>query len=280
MNNSLIPYNNPDKIYDGYIFDLDGTIYLGGEILPGVLPLMERLRAARREIIFLSNNPTRDHSQYLEKLHALGIEALGHEVITTVDTTTDWITRNAPDAVVFPIAEAPLVRKLQERGIRISEDPRLIDIVVASYDRSLTWKKLQIAFEAIWYHRRARLIATNPDRFCPFPEGRGEVDAGAVIAALEHVCGTPLEVNCGKPGKVMIDTILASRDIPRDRWLLIGDRLSTDIRMGLDSDIDTALVFTGETSREMLAQTTVAQKPRWNVERIDHIFPGHVQSSS
>ncbi len=278
MNSTLLPFKLPDRIYGGYIFDLDGTIYLGGEVLPGVLTLMRSLRSARREIVFLSNNPTRDHGQYLEKLRALGIDAQSKEVITTVDTTSDWILRNAPGAVVFPIAEEPLIRGLQKRGIEISEDPGRIDIVVASYDRTLTWKKLQIAFEAIWYHRRARLIATNPDRFCPFPEGRGEVDAGAVIAALEHVCGTTVEVNCGKPGNVMIDTILASRKLSRDQWLLTGDRLSTDIQMGINSDIDTALVFTGETSREMLAQTPTVQRPQWNVERIDQIFPRHVQS--
>jgi ribonucleotide monophosphatase NagD (HAD superfamily) len=97
-------------------------------------------------------------------------------------TTTRWLLAHHPDAVVYPIAEAPLRRAFESAGIRMSEDPAEIDIVVASYDRTFTYEKLQKAFDAIWFHRRARLIATNPDRYCPFPGGRGEPDCAAIVA--------------------------------------------------------------------------------------------------
>ncbi|MFW5828251.1 MAG: HAD-IIA family hydrolase, partial [Alkalispirochaeta sp.] len=174
----------PNRDYDGYIFDLDGTIYLGGELLPGARELVERLRALGKRVVFLSNNPTRNVEAYSEKLAKMGLPTPPEEIVTTVYTTTQWILQNAPEAVVFPISEEPLIRSLTEAGITISDDPEKIDIVVASYDRTLTWRKLQTAFEAIWYHKRARMICTNPDLYCPFPGGRGEVDAGAVIAAL------------------------------------------------------------------------------------------------
>lgn len=265
----------PDRIYDGYIFDLDGTIYLGTELLPGAHRLVETLRAMDRRVVFLTNNPTRDVTMYAEKLTAMGLPTREEEIITTVFTTTQWILQNAPDAVVYPIAEEPLIRSLRSAGIAISDDPTKIDIVVASYDRTLTWQKLQIAFEALWYHKRARLIATNPDLYCPFPGGRGEVDAGAVIAALEHVTGCTLEVNCGKPSPVMLTTIMRAMNLPADRCVTTGDRLYTEIRMGISCGMDTAVVLTGETTQEMLEESPAEDHPRWVLERIDHLLPDH-----
>ncbi len=100
-----------------------------------------------------------------------------------------WLSQNHPDATVFPISEKPLKRALKEASIRISEREEEIDIVVASYDRTFDYHKLQIAFDAIWYHKRARLVTTNPDRYCPFPGGRGEPDAAAIVAAIEACTG-------------------------------------------------------------------------------------------
>jgi HAD superfamily hydrolase (TIGR01450 family) len=271
LSESLI--KTPDRLYDGYIFDLDGTIYLGKELLPGARRLVLKLRDLGKRVVFLSNNPTRDVNQYAEKLTNFGLPTPPEEIITTVFTTTQWILQNAPDAVVYPISEEPLIRSLKANGIAISEDPTKIDIVIASYDRTLTWKKLQIAFEAIWFHKRARLIATNPDLFCPFPGGRGEVDAGAVIAALEHVTGTQLEVNCGKPSPVMLRTIMKAIGLNVDQCLTTGDRLYTEIKMGIQSGMDTALVFTGETSPEILADYPEEGRPTYVLDRIDRLMP-------
>ena len=263
----------PDRLYDGYIFDLDGTIYLGKELLPGAKRLVLKLRELGKRVVFLSNNPTRDVTMYAEKLERFGLPTPPEEIITTVFTTTQWLLQNAPEAVVYPISEEPLIRSLKENGITISDDPARIDIVIASYDRTLTWKKLQVAFEAIWFHKRARLIATNPDLFCPFPGGRGEVDAGAVIAALEHVTGTKLEVNCGKPSPVMLNTIMNAIGLDNHQCVTTGDRLYTEIRMGIESGMDTALVFTGETSPEMLADYHEEGRPTYALDRIDRLIP-------
>ena len=198
----------PQRMYDGYIFDLDGTIYLGSALLPGAYGLITKLRELGKRVVFLSNNPTRDVADVRGQADQAGAADTREEIVTTVFTTTQWILQNAPDAVVYPISEEPLIRSLREAGIKISENPEEIDIVIASYDRTLTWKKLQIGFEAMWYHRRAKLICTNADHFCPFPGGRGEVDAGAVVSALEDATQMKLAVNCGKPSPVMLDTIM------------------------------------------------------------------------
>lgn len=263
----------PDHLFEGYIFDLDGTIYLGSALLPGAYRLIIKLRELGKRLVFLSNNPTRDVQMYVDKLTRLGLPTPPEEIVTTVFTTTQWLLQNAPDAVVYPISEEPLIRSLRDAGIKISENPEEIDIVIASYDRTLTWKKLQVAFEAIWYHKRARLICTNADHFCPLPGGRGEVDAGAVIAALEDATGAKLEVNCGKPSPVMLDTIMNVMKLKPTQCITTGDRLYTEIKMGIDSGMHTAVVFTGETSPEILAGWPAEGQPTYALDRIDRLIP-------
>src|SRR5215203_7171116 len=198
----------PGRLYEGYVFDLDGTIYLGDELLPGAKRLILKLRELGRRVIFISNNPTKDPKMYAEKLGTLGLETLASEIVNTVVTMTGWLLRNYPEATVFPISEEPLKNSLSEAGIRMSQDPEEIDIVIASYDRGFDYRKLQIAFDAIWFYKRAMLVTTNPDRYCPLPGGRGEPDAAAIVAAIEACTGTKCQVNVGKHDPIMLETII------------------------------------------------------------------------
>jgi HAD superfamily hydrolase (TIGR01450 family) len=263
----------PDRLYAAYIFDLDGTIYLGDDLLPGARGLVEALRDRGRPVRFVSNNPTRDPGQYADKLARLGLPTPVEEIVNTVVTMTRWLVDNHPDAVVFPIAEAPLKRALANAGIRTSEDPAEIDIVVSSYDRGFDYRKLQIAFDAIRVHRRATLVATNPDRFCPLPGGRGEPDCAAVTAAIEACTGTACKAVLGKPDGTMLATALRGLDVAPVDCLVVGDRLATDIRMGLDAGTATALVLTGDTTRAELDGLDAADAPAFVVERIDALLP-------
>jgi HAD superfamily hydrolase (TIGR01450 family) len=263
----------PERLYGGYVFDLDGTVYLGDELLPGAGRLLARLRELDRRVVFVSNNPTRDPEMYAEKLRRLGVEASVAEILNTVVTMTRWLRRNHPDATVFPIAEAPLHRALASAGIRTSDRPEEIDLVVASYDRGFDYRKLQIAFDAIWYHRRARLVATNLDRWCPFPGGRGEPDAGAIVAAIEACTGATCEVNAGKPDPLMLEAALELLGLDAGDCLMVGDRLYTDIRMARAAGMPSAVVLTGETTPELLAATPPGDRPTWVLDRIDRLLP-------
>jgi HAD superfamily hydrolase (TIGR01450 family) len=263
----------PDRLYEAYILDLDGTVYLGDGLLPGAARLVRHLRGQGRPVRFVSNNPTRDPRQYAEKLTRLGLPTTAGEVVTTVAAMTRWILSHHPGATVFPIGEAPLVRALAGAGIRMSEDPAAIDLAIASYDRGFDYRKLQIAFDAIWFHRRARLVATNPDRFCPLPGGRGEPDAAAVIAAIEACTGTRCEANVGKPNPAMLEAALAGLEVAPADCALAGDRVATDIRMALDARMDAALVLTGDTHREDLDRLEPAEAPTFVLDRIDQLLP-------
>jgi HAD superfamily hydrolase (TIGR01450 family) len=263
----------PDRLYRAYAFDLDGTIYLGDHLLPGARRLVEELRRRGLVVRFLSNNPTKDPEQYADKLARLGLPTPVDEIINTVVTMTRWLLDNAPGAVVYPIGEPPLVRALEKAGIPMSSDPAEIDVVVASYDRTFTYEKLQIAFDAIWYHRRARLVATNPDRFCPFPGGRGEPDCAAIIAAVEACTGVRCEANTGKPDPAMLRAAFAGLEVAPADCVMVGDRLSTDIRMALDTGLAAALVLTGETRAEDLRRLPPSDAPEFVLDRIDRLLP-------
>jgi len=265
------PLRVPERLYAGYVFDLDGTIYLGSELLPGAGRVLRALRELRRKVVFVSNNPTRDPEEYAVKLSDLGVPAPPSQVINTVVTTTDWLAVNAPEATVFPVSEEPLKRALSRRGIRLSEDPAEIDIVIASYDRHFDYRKLQIAFDAI--RAGARLMATNPDRFCPFPGGRGEPDAAAITAAIEACTGASCELHFGKPGPVMLQAVAAALELAPADCLLTGDRLTTDIQAAREASMASALVLTGETAPAALAEVAAEDRPDYVLDRIDRLVP-------
>ena len=270
------PWPLPDGLYEGYVFDLDGTIYLGDDLLPGAGRLVEKLRELGKRVVFLSNNPTKSPQMYAEKLTGLGIPTPQEEIVNTVVTMTRWLLRNHPDATVFPISEEPLKRSLREAGIRMSEEAGEIDIVIASYDRGFDYRKLQIAFDAIWFHKRARLVTTNPDLYCPFPGGRGEPDAAAIVGAIEGCTGAKCEVNVGKPDPIMLETVGEILGLKASECVVTGDRLYTEIRMALDAGMPSAVVFTGETTPGMLQAEPEENRPDFALDRIDRLIPARL----
>ncbi|MCI1787644.1 MAG: HAD-IIA family hydrolase [Actinomyces sp.] len=267
---------SPSAFGKAYVFDMDGTIYLGDRLLPGVRRTIGELRRRGIPVRFLSNNPTKDPQQYVEKLETLGLPTGIDDICNTVVTTTRWLRGHHPDATVFAIAEEPLRRALSEAGIRQSEDPEEIDIVIASYDRTFDYRKLQIAFDAIWFHKRAFLIQTNPDRFCPFPGGRGEPDCAAITAAIEACTNTTCRVNLGKPSPIMIQESLRGADVALEDCVMVGDRLQTDIQMALDTGMRSACVLTGEATAEDVAALDDAHRPTWTIDRLDRLIPSSV----
>lgn len=264
----------PLESHEAYVFDMDGTIYLGEQMLPGAIDVVEHLRAEQIPVRFLTNNPTKDPQEYSDKLTRLGLPTPAEEIINTVVVMVDWLRTHHPGAVVYPIAEEPLIRALHQAGIEISEDPAEIDIVIASYDRTFTYAKLQTAFDAIWYHQRAILVTTNPDRYCPFPGGRGEPDAAAIVAAIEASTGTTLAKNVGKPDPQMLTAALAGLDVDPRRCLMVGDRLHTDIRMATDAQMPSALVLTGDSTAADVAATEAAHRPTFVLDGVHQLLPG------
>ncbi|MCZ4564035.1 HAD-IIA family hydrolase [Rhodococcus sp. IEGM 1401] len=265
--------HRPTQLFESYVFDLDGTLYLGDELLPGAAHLIEALRDHGRRVVFCSNNPTRAPQQYADKLTSLGIPAQVSDVITTSMTTVRWLAENASKGKIFVIGEQPLKDSISAAGLELSEDPREIDVVVASYDRGFDYRKLKIAFEALSVYRRAILVSSNPDRFCPLPGGFGDPDAAAVTAAIEASAGVVAVAQMGKPSSFMFETISALTGIDPATTLVVGDRLTTDIAMGVNAGTSTALVLTGESTLDDVDRAEPDGRPTYIVESVDDLLP-------
>jgi HAD superfamily hydrolase (TIGR01450 family) len=255
------------SMYKAYIFDQDGTIYLGDQLLPGAAETIAALREAGKRTIFLSNNPTKTRYQYAAKLSKMGIPTPVADIVNSSYVMVQWLLKFTPTAKLFVVGETPLKDELQSAGFVLSETPKEIDVVVASFDRTFDYRKLQIAYDAV--KGGARLVATNPDRYCPTPTG-GEPDCAAMIAAIEACTGEKCEPIVGKPSPIMVEMIMGLVNLPPEDCIMVGDRLETDIKMGIDAGMATALVLTGDADREKLALSGL--KPTFVMERIDSLL--------
>jgi NagD protein len=254
-------------MYNAYIFDQDGTIYLGDDLLPGAAETIAALRKAGNRTIFISNNPTKTREQYALKLTKLGIPTPVADIVNSSFVLVQWLLRNVPDARVFVVGEEPLKGELRNAGFDLSEKAGEITVVVASFDRTFDYRKLQIAYDAI--KDGARLVATNPDRYCPTPTG-GEPDCAAMIAAIEACTGERCDPIVGKPSPIMVEMIMSMLNLPPGECMMVGDRLETDIKMGIDAGMATCLVLTGDATREKLSLSGLI--PTMVVERIDELL--------
>jgi len=259
-------------LFPGYVLDLDGTVYLGDALLPGAKRTIETLRAAGSRVVFLSNKPLQTRADYAAKLTRLSIPTTPDEVINSSWVLTRWLEQEAPGATLFVVGEPPLLTELRAAGFRLTERPPEaadeIQFVVASFDRTFDYRKLQIAFDAI--RAGARFIATNADRYCPTPTG-GLPDTAAVIGAIEGCTGKKVEVVVGKPSPITARAILDRLQLPASECIIVGDRLETDIRMGREAGMATGVVLTGVTTPELLAASGI--QPDYVLRSLDELLP-------
>lgn len=230
--------------YRGFIFDLDGTVYLGEQLLPGAKVVLEALRAAERRLCFLSNKPIQSREEYAQKLTRLGVPTHAEEVINSSYVLARYLARETPGARCFVIGEAPLRAELEGAGLTPVDEPK-VDYVVVAFDRTFDYQKLSVALQAVKRYG-ARLIGTNPDRTCPV-EGGEIPDAAGMIAAVEAVTGQPVHPIVGKPSPMMLAVALDRLGLTAGDCAVVGDRLETDIAMGKAGGLRTILVLTGIT---------------------------------
>ena len=231
------------------VFDLDGVLYRMDDPVPGAREALERLRARGTAVFFLTNNSSRTRQDYVRKLQSLGMRASVEEVMTSAYAAgrlfQEW---GAVGRTVYVVGESGLRQELAWAGMRVVDysDEAAIDYVVVGWDRSFTYQKLTEAHLAIG--RGARFVATNRDATYPNAGGRTLPGSGALVAAVEACTGvTPFTV--GKPETYALDLILRQAGCAPPDCLVVGDRLDTDIAVGLRAGTATALVLTGVSTR-------------------------------
>lgn len=239
------------KRYPGYLCDLDGTVYLSERLLDGARETIMALRAAGSRFVFMSNKPLEPRTVYAAKLNRLGIPVDPEDVINSSYVLAQHLAQAAPGARLFVLGEPPLLEELRQVGLQIVDDPSKVDYVVAAFDRTFDYAKLYTAFMAI--RHGAHFVATNADRTCPI-DGGELPDAASVIGAIEGCTGKKLEWIAGKPSHMMVEVGLRRLGVSPAECLVIGDRIETDVKMGIEAGAATALVLTGVTTRAKMAE--------------------------
>jgi HAD superfamily hydrolase (TIGR01450 family) len=234
----------PDRIHAGYVLDLDGTIYLGEEPLPGAIETLAALRDAGSRLVYLTNKPLERPAAYAAKLRAMGVPAEDHEVVSSIDALVGYLRDHPPARAILTVAEPLIAEVLSEAGHVVTTDPAGADLVVVSWDRTFDYDKLERAFRAV--RAGARIVATNPDPYCPTPDG-GLPDCAAMLAAIEVSTGSKAEAIVGKPSPHMARVALDRLGLPAADVVMVGDRLLTDIGMAHANGMIGALVLTGAT---------------------------------
>jgi HAD superfamily hydrolase (TIGR01450 family) len=236
----------PDKTFDGYVFDLDGTVYIGDELFPGAGETLGKLKRLSR-VVYLTNKPLQMPADYAAKLTGLGVETSPEEVVSSTDALLLYLKGHAPEARLFVVGEPPLIRLLSLAGYKVVQESEDVKVVVVSFDRTFDYSKLKVAFDAV--RAGARIVATNPDAYCPTPDGTFP-DCAAMLAAIEASTGARAEAVVGKPSRHMARAVLDRLGVPARDALLVGDCLDTDVRLAEEAGMAGALVLTGGTGLE------------------------------
>lgn len=229
--------------------DMDGTIYKGGTLFGTTAPFLELLRDLQVGYTFLTNNPSKSNTDYLEHLRELGIQATPDQLYTSTQATIEFLKETRPGVrCLFALGTPGLCRELEQAGfVLVPDDPAAApDAVLVGFDTTLTYSRLCRA--AWWIKKGKPYFATNPDRVCPTDLPTVLVDCGSITAALEKATGTPPAAVLGKPDPAMLRGILHRHSLHPTQLAMVGDRLYTDMAMAHRTGALGVLVLTGETS--------------------------------
>ncbi len=247
MNRTLERTQRLEEI-DAVFLDLDGTIYLGGELIPGAIDFLERCQSQGIKRFFLSNNSSRSVDQYLKKLHNFGIPAEREDILLSTHDLLSWLSKNGVSKT-WLIGTEGMKEMLEGSGIVTnSSNP---EYVVLGYDTEISYEK--IATASIHMHAGVPLVASHPDMVCPSPHG-GLPDVGAYLAMLKATTGKGPEHITGKPNAGMIMHKIEELGLLPERCAMIGDRLYTDIAMANRAGCVGVLVLSGEATMEDVAK--------------------------
>jgi 4-nitrophenyl phosphatase len=228
-----------------FLLDMDGTFYLGEQLLEGALRFIDVLKRQGRDFLFLTNNSSKDSGQYVEKITRLGLPISRDKILTSGEATAMHIQQLEPSARVYVVGTKALENEFTARDFELTlEAP---NFAVLGFDTTLTydklWKLCDLVREGVPY------IATHPDYNCPTETGYMP-DIGAMIAFVKASTGREPDLVVGKPNRLIVEKAAERIGLPVSAMCMIGDRLYTDIAIGATAGIPTILVLSGETQAD------------------------------
>jgi len=229
-----------------YLIDMDGVIVRGSELIPGADAFLDRLQQRQIKYLILTNNPVYTQRDLQHRLQRIGVNVTVDHIYTSAMATAQFLKKQMPDGTAFVVGESGLTQALHEAGYVLTDHEP--DYVVVGETSALNFERLTQAVRLV--SGGARFIATNPD-----PNGPGDgglVPAcGAIAAFIQSATGVePYFV--GKPNALMMRTALRYLNEHSENAIMVGDRMDTDIRVGTEAGLETVLVLTGVSTREMV----------------------------
>jgi len=253
--------------YEAFLVDVDGVLTRGSQPLPGAVEGLKALQA-RGRVVLLTNNSTRSRSHLSTHLTSLGFPVSAADVFATSYLAARYLCDVCGAARVWVLGEDGLRSELAAAGHRLAERPADADWVVVGMDRGFDYAKVSLALQALL--AGARLLVTNED--ATFPTTEGVVPgAGAIVGALRGMGYAPDTV-IGKPSALAFAIALEELGTPKERVLVIGDRLETDIAGGCAAGMDTVLVLSGVSRESDLARSSV--RPTWVADDLAAVAAG------
>lgn len=236
-----------------FMLDMDGTIYNEDTLIPGASEFFNLLNEQGKEYVFMTNNSSKGKSSYVEKLNRLGIKATARNIASSVNATVMYLNEHKPKAKLYLVGTESLKVELLQEGFEVVPvDYRGsdVDYVLLGFDTELNYEKVRGA--SFYVSRDFPYIATNCDLKCPVLDNKFIPDCGAIAKMIELATGR-MPLFLGKPERTMVDAVSKDWNISISQIACVGDRLYTDIAVGINAGATSICVLTGEASKEEIA---------------------------
>ena len=236
-----------------FLFDMDGTLYLGDRLYSFTTELLKTIRETGGKYLFMTNNSSKSVEDYIKKLQKLGICATREDFITSSQATAYYLHKYHEGQKLYVCGTKSLKAELRVEGFTVTEDIAEVDCIVMGFDTELTFRKLHDVSYLLLTRPELPYIATNPDLVCPTEFG-SVPDCGSVCIMIENATGKK-PVVIGKPSPLMPQLAMERLGIPKEQTCVVGDRIYTDVKSGLNAGITGILVMSGETTPAILAES-------------------------
>ena len=236
-----------------YLFDMDGTLYLGSRLYDFTIELLQEIRRTGGKYLFITNNSSKSVADYVKKLAGFGIEATRDDFMTSSQATAYYLHKYHKGQRLYVCGTESLKEELRGEGFTVTTNIDEVDCIVMGFDTELTFQKLHDVSYMLLTRPELPYIATNPDLVCPTEFG-SVPDCGSVCGMIYNATGKkPIVI--GKPSALMPELAMDKLGISKEETCVVGDRIYTDVKSGLNAGCVGILVMSGETTYEILAQS-------------------------
>lgn len=253
-----------------FMLDMDGTIYNENTLIPGAMDFFHLLQKRGVYYTFMTNNSSKSKYTYVEKLHKLGIDCTEENIASSVNATVGYLKLNKPNAKLYLVGTESLKHELEVEGfeiVPIDYRDTDIDYVLIGFDTELTYDKLVGA--CYYVSRGYEYLATHCDLRCPVLDNKFIPDCGAICNMIEAATGrVPLYL--GKPDKYIVESVMKKWNLTKADIATVGDRLYTDIAVGINADVDSICVLTGEATKKEIEESEF--KPKYVFDSIKELY--------